>query len=193
MAARGAIPILNRREAFGGLMFAAAGLAGLTPTYAVAQGALAPLSWKPVALTAAQAQTLDAAAEAIMPATDTPGAREAGVARSIDAWVGSFCTQADAAKIRGALDRLDADAKAAGAASFAAATPAQRTAVLARIDAEPAPVGGKAPFGLLKEYVTVAFFTSRPGATKTLRYEANPGAYRGCIPVSQIGRTWATS
>ncbi len=185
--------MLNRRETFGGLMFAAAGLAGLTPTYAVAQDALTPLSWKPVALTTAQAQTLDAAAEAIMPATDTPGARDAGVARSIDSWVGSFCTKADAATIRGALDRLDADAKAAGAASFAAAAPSQRAAVLAKSDAEKAPAGGKSSFGLLKEYVTVAFFTSRPGATKTLRYEANPGAYHGCIPVSQVGRTWATS
>lgn len=190
MATKGGMPMLNRREAFGGLMFVAAGLAGLTPTYAVAQGAL---GWTPVALTLAQAQTLDAAAEAIMPATDTPGARDAGVARSIDSWVGTFCTKADAATIRGALDRLDADAKAAGAVSFAAATPAQRAGVLAKIDAEPAPAGGKAPFGLLKEYVTVAFFTSRPGATKTLRYEANPGAYHGCIPVSQVGRTWATS
>jgi len=181
--------MLNRREAFGGLAVAAAALSGLTPTYAVAQGA----AWTPVALTPAQARTLDAAAEAIMPATDTPGAKEAGVARSIDAWVGNFCTKADATALRGALDRLDADAKAAGAGSFASAAPAQQAAVLAKSDAEKAPAGGKTPFGLLKEYVTVAFFTSRPGATRTLRYDPNPGPYRGCIPVGQVGRTWATS
>ncbi|WP_293904136.1 gluconate 2-dehydrogenase subunit 3 family protein [Phenylobacterium sp.] len=185
--------MLNRREAFGGLMFVAAGAAALTPAHAVAQGALAPLGWTPAALTPVQAMTLDAASEAIMPATDTPGAKEAGVARSIDAWVGNYCVAADAAAIRGALDRLDADARAAGAASFAAAAPAQQAAVLTRIDAEPAPATGRAPFAVLKEYVTVAFFTSRPGATRTLRYDPNPGPYRGCIPVSQVGRAWATS
>jgi len=183
--------MLNRREAFGGLAVAAAALSGLTPTYAVAQGAA--LGWTPVALTPAQARTLDAAAEAIMPATDTPGAREAGVAKVVDSWIGDFCTKADAATLRSALDRLDADAKAAGAASFAAAAPAQQAAVLAKSDADKPVPGGKTPFGLLKEYVTVAFFTSKPGATRTLRYDPNPGPFKGCIPVGQVGRTWATS
>lgn len=183
--------MLNRREAFGGLAVAAAALSGLTPTYAVAQGAA--LGWTPVALTPAQARTLDAAAEAIMPATDTPGAREAGVAKVVDSWIGDFCTKADAANLRSALDRLDADAKAVGAASFAAAAPAQQAAVLAKSDADKPVPGGKTPFGLLKEYVTVAFFTSKPGATRTLRYDPNPGPFKGCIPVGQVGRTWATS
>jgi hypothetical protein len=174
---------MNRREIFGGL--AVLGLAGLTPAYALGQ------DWKPVVLTPAQAGALDAAAEAIMPATDTPGAKAAGVAQRIDAWVGDYCTKADAAALKGVLDRLNAEAKAAGAASFAAATPAQQAAVLAKLDGETGPA--RKPFGLLKEYVTVAFFTSRPGATQTLRYDPNPGPYKGCIPVSQVGRGWATS
>lgn len=184
--------MLNRREAFGGLAVAAAALAGLTPTVALAQAgaaAQAGTPWTPVALTPAQARALDAAAEAIMPATDTPGAREAGVARTIDGWVKSYCTPADQAAIRGVLDRLDKDAKAAGAASFAAAQPAQQAAVLKALDAET----GRTPFQVLKEYVTTAFFTSRTGATRTLRYDPNPGPYRGCVPFSQIGRGWATS
>lgn len=188
MAAKGAI--MNRREAFGGLAVAAAALSGLTPAYALAQGATAsPAAWTPVALTPAQAKALDAASEAIMPATDTPGAREAGVAKAVDGWVKSYCDKADQAAIRGVLDRLDAEAKAAGAATFAAATSAQQTAVMRKLDAEP----GRSPFKVLKEYVTVAFFTSRTGATRTLRYDPNPGPFRGCVPFSQIGRAWATS
>ena len=57
MAAKGGWAMFNRREAFGGLAVAAAALTGLTPTYAVAQGAAA---WTPMALTPAQARTLDA-------------------------------------------------------------------------------------------------------------------------------------
>ena len=182
--------MINRREAFGGLAVAAAALAGLTPTYAVAQGAAA---WTPKALTPAQAKTLEAAAEAIMPATDTPGARDAGVAKTLDSWVAVYCDKADAAAIRAALDGLDAGAKAAGAASFAQASPAQQAEVLAKADAAAASSGRKAPFGVLKEYVTVAFFTSRPGATQTRRYDPNPGPFRGCIPAAQVGRAWATA
>ena len=47
------------------------------PTTAAAQGVL---TWAPKALTATQARTLDAVAELIMPATDTPGAGPGTVA-----------------------------------------------------------------------------------------------------------------
>jgi hypothetical protein len=179
--------LFNRREAF----FGAALAAWAVPLAARADQAV--VYWTGKALTWQQGLTLRAAAEAIMPATDTPGATAAGVAETIDRWVGSWCTKADAATIRGVLDRLDAEAKTAGGPSFADADAEHRMAVLKRADAEPAPAGGKSPFGLLKEYVTVAFFTSRPGATQTLRYDPNPGPYRGCIPVKQVGRAWATS
>jgi hypothetical protein len=38
----------------------------------------------------------------------------------------------------------------------------------------------------------LGFFTSEPGATQVLQYEAVPGAYKGCVPLSEVGRTWAT-
>jgi hypothetical protein len=50
------------------------------------------------------------------------------------------------------------------------------------------------PFILLtRELTLLGFFTSRPGATQVLQYVAIPGAYRGCLPVSQAGngRRWA--
>ncbi|WP_206337747.1 gluconate 2-dehydrogenase subunit 3 family protein [Streptomyces sp. WAC 06738] len=45
-----------------------------------------------------------------------------------------------------------------------------------------------------RELALLAFFTSQPGATRVLQYLAIPGAYRGCLPVSQAGngRRWAT-
>jgi gluconate 2-dehydrogenase gamma chain len=44
-----------------------------------------------------------------------------------------------------------------------------------------------------KELTVSGFFTSEPGATQVLHYEAVPGAYHGCLPLSEVGKTWATS
>ncbi len=55
-------------------------------------------------------------------------------------------------------------------------------------------VSHKRPFILLlKELTVVGFFTSEPGATQVLQYEAVPGAYHGCLPLAEVGKTWATS
>ena len=57
---------------------------------------------------------------------------------------------------------------------------------------EPAAERAERPFWrTLKELTLVGYYTSEPGATQELRYEAVPGRYEGCIPFSQIGRTWA--
>jgi len=203
---------LNRRAAIRGLGLAlAAGWA--MPVVAAPAPGEAPLTWTPKALSASQARVLDVVAELIVPATDTPGAREAGVPQFVDRAVADFCTPADAQAIRSGLDRIDADARAAHGAAFTAIGPAQQTALLARYDAEkaapPAPVGrgdtetglsnrtpGPPPsppfFRLLRDLVTVGYFTSEVGATKALRYDPIPGDYKGCIPLSQIGRAWAT-
>jgi hypothetical protein len=44
----------------------------------------------------------------------------------------------------------------------------------------------------MKELTVVGFFTSEPGATQVLQYVAVPGAYKGCLPLSEVGKTWAT-
>ncbi|HEY0436792.1 MAG TPA: gluconate 2-dehydrogenase subunit 3 family protein, partial [Phenylobacterium sp.] len=122
----------NRREALAGL----GGLAALwaVPTVASAQGAQAVLVWTPRALIPAQARTLDAVCELIIPATDTPGAREAGVPQFVDRAVADYCPPAQAQAIKAGLNRIDADARAAHGAPFVALSAAQQTAILAAHD-----------------------------------------------------------
>ena len=117
----------------------------------------------------------------------SPGAKAAGVPAFIDRAIGNWCDAAQAKTLRDGLAKLDADAKAAGAMSFAALPPIQQTALLARSEAE-----RSAFFWSLKELVTIGYFTSKPGATIALRYDPVPGAYRGCVPLKEIGRAWAT-
>jgi glucoside 3-dehydrogenase (cytochrome c) hitch-hiker subunit len=209
--------VTDRRAALAGL----GGLAALwaIPTVAAGQGAAAVLTWTPKALTPAQARTLDAVAELIVPATDTPGARAAGVPPFVDRAVDTYCTPADAAAIRAGLDRIEADARAAHGGAFADLAPDQQASLVAGYDAEGrgprtpagavgrgetetglsnqpraavAPPKGPAFFPILKDLVTVGYFTSELGATKAVRYDPVPGAYHGCVPLKQIGRAWAT-
>lgn len=176
--------MLNRRDA--GLSFGALWTALVLPTAALAQ-ATATLAWTPRALTADQALTLDAVAETIIPATQTPGARAAGVPQFVDRALATYSAPADAAAIKAGLDQIDRDAQAAHGAAFARLTPVQQQALLARYDSE-----ARAFFRGLKELVTTGYFTSEPGATIALRYDPVPGEYRGCVPLKDIGRGWAT-
>ena len=166
------------------------------------------------ALRPARRATLDVVAELIMPATDTPGAREAGVPKFVDRAVADYCTPAEAQAIRAGLDRMEADARKDIQAGFVACTPDQQTALLTRYDAESRARRVAAPRrqaaarprpGLptrrrrrrrqarpssrcCKELVTAGYFTSRIGATQAVRYDPYPGAYHGCVPLKEIGR-----
>ena len=51
---------------------------------------------------------------------------------------------------------------------------------------------GKSFFDILKYYSTVAYCTSRKGATETLAYDYVPGRYSGCVPLSSNQKSWAT-
>ena len=177
--------MLTRRDA--PLSFGALWTALVIPAGAVAQPVL---NWAPKALTAAEAATLVAAVDAIMPATDTPGAVEAGVPQFIDRTLAAWSDPADAARLRAGLGNLNERARAAGGASFAALSPAQRTAVLQAVEAD---ARDKRPhyFPTLRELTTVGYFTSEAGATKAARYDPTPGDFRGCVPLKEIGRVWA--
>jgi gluconate 2-dehydrogenase gamma chain len=189
---------LTRRQALTGaaLSFGAVWATLSVPAGAAAQAtATVPLSWQPRALTPQQARALDAMAELIVPATDTPGARAAGVPQFVDRAVADYYEPPEAALIRAGLDRLDADAEADQGVAFAALGAERQKALLGAYEAEAGrqPRGAAHFFPLLKELVTVGYFTSEPGATQALRYDPMPGHYLGCVPLSDIGRAWATA
>jgi hypothetical protein len=67
-----------------------------------------------------------------------------------------------------------------------------KEAVDASHSVSPAP---SKPFILMtRELTLLGYFTSEAGATKVLQYQAVPGSYKGCVPLSEAGegRTWAT-
>ena len=120
---------------------------------------------------------LDEIAETILPATNTPGAKEAKV--------GDFMTVYASKK--------------KNSKSFMESTPQQRHDLLVDIDKEAKDYQKVKKdgdpnhyFSLMKQLTLMGYFTSEPGATKALRYVAIPGRYEGCIPYKKGDKAWAT-
>ncbi len=188
--------MLNRRDTLRGLALAVGVASTGWAERALAAAAPTPaLTWAPKALTIDQARLLDVVAELIIPATDTPGARAAGVPQFIDRAVGDYYTKDQVDQLLGGLARMDVDARAAHGDAFIALTPEQQVALLTTYDQEggAARVQGQTHFfPALEDMVTVGYFTSEPGATEALKYDPVPGAYHGCVPLAEVGKAWAT-
>lgn len=129
---------------------------------------------------------LDEIAETILPRTDTPGAKDAGVGRFMARFVTDCYSLEDQATFRSGL--ADLDARADG--RFMAMTPQARTALLRTLDAEAR--GRPHYFTMIKQLVLFGFFTSEAGATQVLRYVAVPGYYDGDMAYEPGTPAWAT-
>jgi hypothetical protein len=185
---------IDRREA---LWRAALMLGGAlaAPTIAgVLSGCDASTGWAAqapaYALSPAQLELVATIAEHILPTTDTPGARAAGVHRFIDRMMAEYYSTSDRRRFVAGLGDVDERAKKANGNGFVKCTPAQQHAILTELDRE-AFSGARPPshfFRTMKELTVVGYYTSQIGATKELRHVAVPGRFDGCAPV---GRTWA--
>src|SRR6266702_2194825 len=110
----------------------------------------------------------------------------AGVHRFNDAMLAeAYSTQERQPFVAGLAD-VDRRARSAHGRSFMECPAAEQVALLETLDraADPA-------FRALKELTLVGYYTSEIGATRELRHVAVPGRFEGCVPLTQIGRTWA--
>ena len=192
---------MNRREALRG--------SGLVHGYAVSAPVLmgimkgckaAPeLTYKPVFFTEPQARLVSEVAEIIIPKTDTPGAKDTGVPGFIDQMLRECYKKEDQARFLAGLQAFDEEAKKAYGDLFIELEPAQQQEHVKKIhdqaiDATKKGEMKERPFILMtKELTVTGFFTSEAGATQVLQYAPVPGAYHGCVPLAEVGKTWATS
>ncbi|GAB5519688.1 MAG: lactose 3-dehydrogenase subunit gamma LacC [Rhodothermales bacterium] len=139
-------------------------------------------------MSADQAETLATAADLILPPTDTPGARAAGVHEFIDMMLADFHDDDFRTTFMAGVDALDAAAQAEHGAAFVGIDPAQQIALLEQMEASEDPF-----WPVLKQQVIVGYYTSEVGAMEELQYLRVPGRFEGCTPLSEAGsgRTWA--
>ena len=153
--------------------------------------------WAPRTLTGSQVELVTVIAEHIIPATDTPGARAAGVHRFVDTLLTDHYSTADRDRFLAGLADLDRRASTRHGTTFAASAPAAQLALLTAMDEAAFPAGNEGPpppeawfFHRMKELTLVGYYTSQIGATQEL-HVAPFGSYRGDIPYTSVGRAWA--
>ena len=95
--------------------------------------------WRAETLSAEQSELVAAVAEHIIPATDTPGARAAGVHRFIDAILGDYYKAEERKRFLDGLATLDTRAQKEHGKTFLQSTAQQQLALLTAMDAESYP------------------------------------------------------
>lgn len=118
--------------------------------------------------------------ETILPTTDTPGAKEAGVHLFIDDAARHF-TEEELGLLKTVLDGIKE-------ANFLSLSAEEKEAHLLTLDSGS---GDENVYNLLRGITCQGYFTSEVGATQALAYDPIPGEWKPCIDVSEVGKAWA--
>ena len=136
------------------------------------------------ALGAHALQTVTLAAERIIPATDTPGATDAGVGAFIDKMLADWHTPAERDRFLAGLPELDARCRARAGKDFVDCAAADQVAVLTALDDEARSATSREHWFARLKYLTVyGYCTSEPGM-RALGLFPVPWRYDGCAPVT---------
>ncbi|EKB47602.1 gluconate 2-dehydrogenase subunit 3 family protein [Cecembia lonarensis] len=140
---------------------------------------------------------LDEIGEAIIPTTDTPGAKAVGIGAFMVMMVKDTYNAEQQNTFVEGINLIKKDFKATNGADFMDVSVEERTAYLNQLkssgkptlDADPKKV--TAILGMLQDLTVLGYFTSEIGATQQLRYFEAPGRYEGCIDYTPGDRAYA--
>lgn len=189
---------MNRRKAIIGVSIAGVGVAGLLGGYKWFSMNRSP----DLAYLDKETELIASLAETIIPRTDTPGARDAGVQDFIILMLKDCTTTREQNTFINGLKDIQEYARTNYGKKYQDCTTTQQEAALKNF--QRAPVSGimgkvknrllgRSFFSILREYTVEGYCTSRAGATEGLAYLSVPGSYEACIPLKPGQRAWATN
>jgi len=120
-------------------------------------------------------------AEIVIPRTDTPGAKDAGVPEALDGLMANWASESRKAEFRSLVGRI------AAAGVVTPGAPPQID-LARRFDA--AQMAADPVYRRFKELVLTLYYMSEAGATRELRYQHTPGKWEASIPVGPDTRAW---
>ncbi len=134
-----------------------------------------------------QKKIISEIAETIIPSTDTPGAKAAGVGSFIIMMIRDCYPTAIQRSFADGVEEVEKRSKSFYGHSFISISPENRKELLTEFETDTLEMNGmensKGPhfFQLMKELTVLGYFTSEVGVAQVLSYVANPGRYEGCI------------
>jgi hypothetical protein len=138
-----------------------------------------------------QNETVATIAELIIPKTDTPGAREAGVPAFIDVMLAEWGDDDQRKVFTAGLANVDERSRALFGKDFIASSAEQQVQILTDLDAELARLRdtksdtSKNFFQGMKWLTLTGYYTSEVGATTEQHFRIVPGRYEPCYPLEQ--------
>lgn len=142
-------------------------------------------------------------AETIIPKTDTPGAKEAGVGKYIISVMSNCYDQQQQKNFLSGLSDLEDYAESEYGMTFIESDSSTRQAIVAHFSSSLIESStlmlkiknkflGKSFFFTLRELTVEGYCMSYLGSTQALSYDPLPGVYQPCIPLSSHPKSWAT-
>lgn len=137
-------------------------------------------------------------AEAILPKTSTPGAKEAGVGEFIPVMIRDCYSPEDQKAFLEGLGKIDDRANEKHGKDFQQLTPEEQLAFVNEYDKEAKEYQTNKKeddpnhfFTMLKQLTLTGFFTSEVGMKQALNYVKIPGRYDGEFPYKKGDKAWA--
>lgn len=165
--------------------------------------------WTPQYLSQEQADQVTAMVDVMLPATDTPGAKELGVPAFIDLMVKEWYEPKDQEKFKSGLAMMDERAQSEHGKNFVSLSAEEQLVLMNAIDEETkdklkaeeeamSQTGRSVdderywPFmHKLKNLAILGYFSSEKVGTEVLAYDPIPGDYLPCIPLEDVGKSWS--
>ncbi|MFD2599375.1 gluconate 2-dehydrogenase subunit 3 family protein [Sphingobacterium corticis] len=137
-------------------------------------------------------------AEAILPKTSTPGAKEAGVGSFIPVMIRDCYNDADQKAFMDGFGKVDDRANEKHGKKFQELSPEEQLTFVNEYDKEAKAYQKDKKdddanhfFTMLKQLTLTGFFTSEVGMTQALNFVKIPGRYDGEFPYKKGDKAWA--
>ncbi len=187
---------MKRRDAIknaglflGGAAFSTITLSSLAGCQTNATDAVS--GWKPDYLSVDQGAIVRRIADILIPATDTPGALDAGVPEYINMMARDIMQPEDQERFKQGFVQFAKACQTALGKSFVDCTAEEQLSFLQKLEQEAAQSDELSFIEAMKNMTYRGFFTSEAGMTEVLNFDPVPGNYDGCISLEEAGGAWA--
>lgn len=175
------LPVLDRRALMRNAILLVGGSLAASPAGAFAKPAARA---KPARFfTPAQMAAVTEVIDIMVPRTDTPGAKDAGVPKTLDALMINWASAERQAQFRAMADSFRTS-------KLMTLPKPQRIELVRAIDAEKLKAWDPA-YVKFKDLVLTLYYLSEMGATKELRFELIPGKFEPWTEIADDARAWA--